>query len=268
MHTEHPLGFGAGHPIFRVADWRASRDYYVNVLGFALEFAYSDMCCLCANQFTVFLIEGDQGFGNSWAWMGVSDVEKLHAHYVTTGARIHQPPTNYPWALEMKIADLDGNIIRMGSEPRDGEPTGPWRDMYGRLWRSDVPGEYVRAESGPVVQRDRLFLLQPGFSDAAIAPQPFFCVECSALEGLLATMPQLALHIDVERIAFAKPRARLVTLLGEAAQNCPVLVLASVPDAALPGVQVSAASGAAFVSGAVSIGEYLAARYEMPRPHP
>ncbi len=268
MHTEHPLGFGGGHPIFRVNDWRASRDYYVDVLGFALEFAYGDMCCVRANEFTLFLIEGDQGSGHSWAWMGVSDVERLHEHYMKVGARIHHPPANYPWALEMKVADLDGNVIRMGSEPRDDQPSGTWRDMYGRLWATDGEGNARRAETGPVIGRDRLFLLQPGFADVVLESRPYVCMECSALEGIIAHFPVLLDHVDVERIAFARPRARLVELLGDGAQGCPVLVLAAVPDHAQADVQVSAATGSAYVVGAAAITNHLANAYGLPRPHP
>jgi hypothetical protein len=27
-------------------------------------------------------------------------------------------PTNYSWAVEMQIEDPDGNVLRLGSEPR------------------------------------------------------------------------------------------------------------------------------------------------------
>jgi hypothetical protein len=28
------------------------------------------------------------------------------------------PPTNFPWALEMHVEDPDGNVLRLGSEPK------------------------------------------------------------------------------------------------------------------------------------------------------
>lgn len=116
--------------------------------------------------------------------------------------------------------------------------------------------------------RDRLFLLQPGFADPAATAGVFYCIECAALEGVLGLHPHLLEQIDVERIAFPRPRARLVELIGEANQGCPVLVLASDADASLPGVKRSEATGALFVAGAVDIGEYFAVRYQLPRPHP
>jgi hypothetical protein len=57
-------------------------------------------------------------------------------YYVTAlgGARIRRPPTNYPWAFEMQVEDLDGNVLRFGSDSIPGESYGEWLDMHGRLW--------------------------------------------------------------------------------------------------------------------------------------
>ena len=51
--------------------------------------------------------------------VGVADAEKLHAEWAARGVKILPPPTNYPWALEMQGEDPDGNVLRLGSEPRD-----------------------------------------------------------------------------------------------------------------------------------------------------
>jgi hypothetical protein len=34
----------------------------------------------------------------------------------------------------MQVEDLDGNVLRLGSDPRAGEPDGEWLDMHGRRW--------------------------------------------------------------------------------------------------------------------------------------
>ncbi len=34
------------------------------------------------------------------------------------GVGIRLPPTNYSWALEMQVEDPDGNVLRLGSEPK------------------------------------------------------------------------------------------------------------------------------------------------------
>jgi predicted enzyme related to lactoylglutathione lyase len=48
----------------------------------------------------------------------VDDAEKLHEELKARGVAIRLPPTNFPWALEMQIEDPDGNVLRLGSEPR------------------------------------------------------------------------------------------------------------------------------------------------------
>ena len=81
------------------------------------------------------LCEGDQGQGKAWVYIGVGDTEFLHEEYKLSNAVIRQQPTNFSWALEMQVEDIDGNVIRFGSEPKKDMPFGPWLDMNGRLWK-------------------------------------------------------------------------------------------------------------------------------------
>jgi len=129
-----PLPFGGVTPVFRVRDVRASSDYYVNALGFKVNFEYEDFVSVSRGLCNLFLCEGDQGHAGSWVWIDGKDVDALYEEYKASGAKIRHPPTNYSWALEMQVEDLDGNILRLGSEPRAGEPDGEWLDMYGRRW--------------------------------------------------------------------------------------------------------------------------------------
>lgn len=152
MDTDHPLGFGGGNPIFRVADVDASLAYYVEKLGFTLEWTAGDVRCVRAGAFSLFLVEGDQGHAGAWAWMGVRDARALHAHYAASGALVRHAPTPYPWALEMQVEDLDGNVIRMGSAPEPGAPVGPWLDMRGQSWHLAPEGQWRRVSgSSPSV---------------------------------------------------------------------------------------------------------------------
>ncbi|WP_035706596.1 DUF3088 family protein, partial [Bradyrhizobium genomosp. I (2014)] len=47
--------------------------------------------------------------------------------------------------------------------------------------------------------RDRLLLLRPGFEDPAFPGRLFYCWHCALIEGVLASFPQLAAKLDVER---------------------------------------------------------------------
>jgi catechol 2,3-dioxygenase-like lactoylglutathione lyase family enzyme len=129
-----PIEFGGVTPVLRVRDIAASRDYYVQVLGFKVNFGLEDFIAVSRGRCTLFLCQGDQGNPGSWVWIDGKDVDALHGEYKRSGAKIRHPPTNYSWALEMQVEDPDGNVLRFGSDPRPGEPDGEWLDMYGRKW--------------------------------------------------------------------------------------------------------------------------------------
>ena len=73
----------------------------------------------------------------------VNDVDQLHAEYRRSGAIVRQPPTNFSWACEMQVADPDGNVLRIGSDPKSNQPFGPWLDMEGRLWEMNAEGNWA-----------------------------------------------------------------------------------------------------------------------------
>ncbi len=92
------------------------------------------------------LCEGEQGHPGTWVWIGVEDAGQLFEEYSASGAKVRHPPTNYEWAYEMQVEDLDGNVLRLGSEPKPGEPIGPWLDMNGVLWEKSPDGGFRRVE--------------------------------------------------------------------------------------------------------------------------
>jgi Protein of unknown function (DUF3088) len=49
------------------------------------------------------------------------------------------------------------------------------------------------------MNRDRLFLLRPGFTDPAYPGRSFYCWHCALIEGVLASFPDLAERLDVAR---------------------------------------------------------------------
>jgi catechol 2,3-dioxygenase-like lactoylglutathione lyase family enzyme len=130
------MSFEGVVPILRVADLTASIDYYTNILGFELQWQEPGVfASIIRDEVKVFLAQGDQGNPGSWIWIGVDDAEQLCKDYRAKGAKIRHPPTNYTWAYEMQVEDPDGNVLRMGSEPKENEPFGEWFDMHGRRWR-------------------------------------------------------------------------------------------------------------------------------------
>jgi len=134
-------------PIFRINDLEASIDYYVNILGFKVDWrAEGVIASVSRDRCGIFLCEGDQGHAGGWVWVGVEDAEALFNEYREKGARIRHPPTNYQWSFEMQVEDLDGNVLRLGSEPKENEPSGEWLDMRGVRWRPLPEGGWTRVE--------------------------------------------------------------------------------------------------------------------------
>jgi hypothetical protein len=113
--------------------------------------------------------------------------------------------------------------------------------------------------------RDKLILLRADFEDPAYPSQRFYCWHCVLIEGLLATFPQLEASLDVERVAWPKPRKAVVALLGEGNQSLPVLILA---EDAPPGLETDSWNGLRFVQGKDNILRALHLRHGIPIPHP
>ena len=110
-------------PILRVRSLAASIDYYVNVLGFKVDWHGSKIIAgLSRDRCQIMLCEGEQGNAGTWVWIGVSDIEPLFQDYINKRVKIRQPPTNYQWAYEMRIEDSDGHVLRFGSEPKTDRP--------------------------------------------------------------------------------------------------------------------------------------------------
>lgn len=127
--------FHSATPIFCVADLQASIEYYVKALGFKVDWGGTgNFASVSRGRCCIFLCEQDQGHAGAWTWIGVSDAGALEKEYRASGAKIRHPPTNYPWAYEMQVADPDGNVLRFGSDTRKDEPFGPFMDREGRLW--------------------------------------------------------------------------------------------------------------------------------------
>jgi uncharacterized glyoxalase superfamily protein PhnB len=139
--------FGGAIPVFRVENVDASIAYYLDALGFKLQWRASDgLACVARDRCTIFLTSDKQSQPRMWVWLGVEDVRALHRHLLTSGARIRNPPENFEWALEMQVEDLDGNVLRIGSETEKDQPLGVWRDADGVRWRHLGNQKYDRIE--------------------------------------------------------------------------------------------------------------------------
>ena len=105
-------------PILRVRDVEASRRYYVETLGFALEWDADSMIAVSRDRKSIMLCEGAQGQPGTWLWIGVEDADAFFAEFSAKGAHIRSPPQNFSWAYEFQVEDPDGHVLRFGSEPK------------------------------------------------------------------------------------------------------------------------------------------------------
>jgi catechol 2,3-dioxygenase-like lactoylglutathione lyase family enzyme len=118
-----PTRFENSAPILRVADMSVSVRYYVDMLGFNnADWGNDDFTSVNRDAAGIYLCRGGQGHPGTWVWVGVEDVEALYEEYKAKGTKIRHPPQNYSWALEMKVEDPDGHVLRFGSEPKDDQP--------------------------------------------------------------------------------------------------------------------------------------------------
>ncbi|MDP9003756.1 MAG: glyoxalase superfamily protein [Verrucomicrobiota bacterium] len=137
--------FEGTKPILAVRDLAASIAYYTGALGFEVDWEQPGiLASVSRGRCNLFLSEGDQGHPGTWLWIGVSDVDALFQEYVANGATIRHPPTNYPWAYEMQVEDLDGHVLRFGADSKEGQPIGEWLDMKGAHWTETAEGRWSK----------------------------------------------------------------------------------------------------------------------------
>jgi len=114
-------------PILRVENLEASRRYYIQTLGFSLDWDADGMISVSRDGTPIMLCEGAQGQPGTWLWIGVDDADAFFAEFSAKGARIRSPPQNFSWAYEFAVEDPDGHVLRFGSEPKPGPADGVFR---------------------------------------------------------------------------------------------------------------------------------------------
>jgi len=115
------------------------------------------------------------------------------------------------------------------------------------------------------MDRDKLLLLRPDFRDPAYPGRRFYCWHCALIEGVLASFPELTSRLDVERVAWERPREAVLRWVGPENQSLPLLILAGDAPAALATGSYCATR---FVAGKDAILSVLSRRHGIPDPHP
>lgn len=111
-------------PVLPVKDVKRSRAFYVETLGFSVDWGDSDdssICQVSRDGQPIMLME-DQSLGSpACVWVGLEN-DSLFQEYIGKGVTVLRQPENKPWAYQMFIQDIDGNILWLGTEPKRDAP--------------------------------------------------------------------------------------------------------------------------------------------------
>lgn len=110
------------NPYLGVRDITESLFFYVNVLGFDLYVETPNLAIIECDGHQIHLIKEGDFPGITRVWIGVDDIELLFEPFKRNGVIFIQRPTNFSWAYQMIIKDLDGNKLIFGSAPKPGQP--------------------------------------------------------------------------------------------------------------------------------------------------
>lgn len=112
-------------PVLPVSDLQRSIRFYTQTLGFKLDWGHGEQDTVCGvsrDGCSLMLSQAISGeTARSWVWIGVEDDTLFH-DYRRKGVKVRQEPRNMPWAYEMKFEDPDGNVLWLGTGPRQDLP--------------------------------------------------------------------------------------------------------------------------------------------------
>ncbi len=111
-------------PILSVKDLGRSIQFFTKTLRFQLDWgdaANSKVCSVSRDGSSIMLRESAENSTPQWVWIGLKD-DSLFAEFQQNGVEVLQAPKNYSWAYEMKFRDVDGNVLWLGTEPKQDLP--------------------------------------------------------------------------------------------------------------------------------------------------
>lgn len=108
-------------PVLGVQNIQKSIQFYTETLDFKLDWEGDTVCSVSKDGHAIMLSQSDARNNHSWVWIGLED-DTLFEHYKNKGAKVYQEARNSSWAYEMKFEDIDGNILWLGTEPKQNMP--------------------------------------------------------------------------------------------------------------------------------------------------
>ena len=112
-------------PVLPVSSLRRSIQFYTQTLGFKHDWGHGEhdtVCGISRDGCSLMLSQAiNDDTSRIWVWIGLED-DSLFDDWRRQGVKIRQEPRNMPWAYEMKFEDLDGNVLWLGTGPREDIP--------------------------------------------------------------------------------------------------------------------------------------------------
>ena len=108
-------------PVLSVSNMEQSVDFYLHSLGFKVDWGNPEQDAICSisrDGHCIMLSLDAEISAPSCIWIGL-ETDLLISECMTKNIEILQNPTNNPWAYDMKIEDIDGNVLWLGAEPLD-----------------------------------------------------------------------------------------------------------------------------------------------------
>jgi catechol 2,3-dioxygenase-like lactoylglutathione lyase family enzyme len=103
-------------PVLGVVNLTQSVHFYTETLGFHTDWLGDGVGSVSRDGNTLMLSE--EAIRGGCVWIGLVD-DSLFDVYVSRGVTVRREPRNYSWAYEMKIEDPNGNILWLGTEPKE-----------------------------------------------------------------------------------------------------------------------------------------------------
>ena len=106
-------------PVLPAKNVAASMAFYVARLGFVVDWGESEdaqICQVSRDGHPIALSQDDAIGSPGCVWIGL-ETDRVFREFKESGVTVLSEPQNKPWAYEMFIQDLDGNIL-LGTGPK------------------------------------------------------------------------------------------------------------------------------------------------------
>ncbi|PCJ57979.1 MAG: hypothetical protein COA79_14505 [Planctomycetota bacterium] len=104
-------------PVFAVKNILLSIEWYAKIFNFKVDWNSGCICSVSSGDHCLMLYEQHDLPTPSMAWIGLES-ETIFDVCKKNNVEIIKQPTNEDYAYNMKVKDLDGNILWLGTEPK------------------------------------------------------------------------------------------------------------------------------------------------------